>query len=166
MITKSSYLLCSSYHKNIKEIDSQTVSVFGKSFQKLANRLEHKSKMMNISYSFFSIAAATHLAGGLLLSSKMMQLLFILCFIPHLFLSPFFTPPTSSSHRFGLNAEDFLEGGKLLENFLDTFKEFKSKPDDEKVNRLFVDFTKVSQDSKWLLIAKNNRLIKKRVRFF
>lgn len=73
MITTCSYILSSFSSYHFKKLDcSQAPKVFGKSYQELERRLESKSKMMNISYSFFSIAAGTHLAGGLLLSSKMM----------------------------------------------------------------------------------------------
>ena len=162
MITPSSYLLSWSSHQNLKEVDSQTVNVFGKSFQELSRRLENKSKMTNISYSFFSVAAATHFGGGASFIFKNDVASLYILFYSAIISVAFLYTPYLFSHRFGLNAEDFLEGGKLLENFLDTYKEFKSKPEDEKVTRLFSDFSIMGEASKWLLIAKNNRLIKKK----
>ena len=162
MITTGSYLLSTPSSHHLSELDdSQIPKVFGKSYQELVDRLEYKSKMMNISYSFFNVAAAAHVGGGASFMIKNDETSLYILFYSALVSVAFLYTPYLFSHRFGLNVEDFLEGGKLLENFLGTYKEFKLNPKNEKVTRLFLDFEKMGEMSKWLTISKNNQLLNK-----
>lgn len=162
MITPSSYFLSFPPSSFEKFDDPPTAKIFGKSYQELVDRLEYKSKMMSISYSFFRIAAATHVGGGASFLIKNDEASLYILFYSAVVSIAFLYTPYLFSHRFGLNAEDFLEGGKLLENFLGNYKIFKLEPEDAKITQLFLDFERMGEMSKWLAVSKNNKLLNKK----
>jgi|GEM_PF-3148882 len=128
--------------------------------KQLPEILQSKIEIYSKKEALYKLAAyPTCLTGVFAQSCLFINPFYSIATVPALILGYSYSVDADEANCFKSNAELLLAKLKDISHFYRAFKEFEISPEDEKVKKLFDQFSKLNADIKWIKFIKQHQLI-------